>query len=61
VAEVARAAKARLVINSDAHAPGDFMTAGHARRVGMGAGLSGEEVDRIYEDVWKGISRLCEG
>ncbi|MEF3167836.1 MAG: histidinol phosphate phosphatase domain-containing protein [Deltaproteobacteria bacterium] len=58
VAKVARTAGARLVINSDAHAPGDFMTSDHARRVGMGAGLSGEEVDRIYEDVSKQLSAI---
>lgn len=61
VASVARAAGAHLIINSDAHAPGDLMTADHARRVGMGAGLSREEVDQIYEDVWKRISPLCKG
>jgi len=48
VARLARAHNAPLVINSDGHAPGDFMTAEHARRVGRGAGLSAEEVEALY-------------
>ena len=41
--------EALLIINSDAHAPGDFMTKEFAFRVGLGAGLRAEEVERIYE------------
>ncbi len=42
---------ASLVINSDGHAPSDFMTQDFARKVGLGAGLSMEQIDRLYENV----------
>ena len=49
VARLALKHEALLIINSDAHAPGDFMTKEFAFRVGLGAGLRAEEVGRIYE------------
>ena len=49
VARLARKYRAPLVINSDAHAPGDFMSAELAQRVGLGAGLSVDEVSALYE------------
>ncbi len=49
VASLARRFGAKLVINSDAHAPGDFMTAEFAFKVGLGAGLTEEEVKALYE------------
>ncbi len=49
VAALARRFKAPLVINSDGHAPGDFMTKGFAFQVGLGAGLSPEEVEALYQ------------
>lgn len=48
VARLARRFGAPLIINSDAHAPGDFMSAEQAFLVGRGAGLSDEEVREIY-------------
>jgi histidinol phosphatase-like PHP family hydrolase len=39
VAAVARAAGARLVVSSDAHAPGDFLSRESAMNVALGAGL----------------------
>ncbi len=53
VAALARRYKAPLVINSDGHAPGDFMTQEFAFRVGLGAGLSEEEVCELYQEVRK--------
>ena len=49
VASLARKFEAPLVINSDGHAPGDFLSAELAFRVGLGAGLSPKEVKRLYE------------
>lgn len=43
VANVARAAGARLLVNSDAHSPGDIHTEAFAKRVAAGAGLTPEE------------------
>ena len=60
VLNMARKTDALLVINSDAHAPDDFMDAKYARKVGMGAGMKVEEVEEIYQKnfQWlKGISR----
>ncbi len=49
VASLARKYEAPLVINSDGHAPGDFLSAQMAQQVGLGAGLSPEEVRNLYE------------
>ncbi len=44
VAQLARATGAKLLINSDTHAPGDLHTEEFARAVGFGAGLTGSEI-----------------
>ncbi len=49
VARLALKYGAPLIINSDAHAPGDFMSREFAFRVGLGAGLSPEEVEILYQ------------
>lgn len=51
VAAMARQAGARLVINADAHDPGDFLTAAMAETVGRGAGLSADEYDRVRRNM----------
>ena len=53
VAALARKYDAPLVINSDGHAPGDFLSAAMAENVGRGAGLSAEEVKNLYEKARK--------
>lgn len=58
VAKLARAYGAKLIINSDAHAPEDLMSAERARKIGLGAGLDSEEVESIYESVWSWINPL---
>ena len=45
VAWVARQTEARLVLNTDAHAPADLMDQASARRVAAGAGLTQIEVE----------------
>ncbi len=60
VLNMARKTQALLAINSDAHAPDDFMTGEQARKVGMGAGLKVDQIEKIYQEnfQWlKGISR----
>jgi len=57
VAALARAVGARLVINADAHEPGDFLTAARAEMVGRGAGLSVEE----YATVRRNMEELTQG
>ena len=47
VARLALEAGAQLLLNSDAHDPGDILTPSFARRVIMGAGLSKSQCDRV--------------
>jgi histidinol phosphatase-like PHP family hydrolase len=57
VAKMAQRTGANLIVNADAHTPGDFLTAEMARLVAMGAGLSEEE----YRQVQKNIQAFVEG
>ncbi len=51
VVAAGRAAGARFLVNSDAHAPGDILTDSLARRVALGAGLSEQEAEVVlYEN-----------
>jgi histidinol phosphatase-like PHP family hydrolase len=43
VARICRRAGAKMVVNTDAHAPGDLVTAEFALQVARGAGLDEEE------------------
>jgi len=45
VAQVARATGAKLLVNTDTHAPSDMIDQAFARRVAAGAGLTPEEVE----------------
>lgn len=47
VARLAREAGAKLLLNSDAHDPGDIMTPSFARQIIAGAGLSKAQCDEI--------------
>ena len=50
VAERALEAGARLVVSSDAHAPGDYLTEEFARQVALGAGVPESEIRQILEN-----------
>lgn len=45
VVKIARLTGAKLLVNSDAHSPSDLMDPELARKVAMGAGLEGEELE----------------
>jgi histidinol phosphatase-like PHP family hydrolase len=45
VARMALAAGARMVVNNDAHAPGDLVSPDMARKIALGAGLTEEQVE----------------
>ena len=45
VARLARAAGAKMVVNTDTHDPGDLITQEMARLVAAGAGLTGDEIE----------------
>lgn len=51
VAAMARKVGARLVLNTDAHSPGDLITDEFARRVAAGAGLSEAEYHSLRLDM----------
>ena len=50
VVRVAREAGARMVLDSDAHQPGDLLTDEFALEVAMGAGLSRSEAEALLSD-----------
>ncbi len=58
VARLAVKAGARLVVNADAHDPGDFLTAEMARKVALGAGLTDEDYEQIRADVKNFVDSL---
>jgi histidinol phosphatase-like PHP family hydrolase len=51
VARMALAYGAKLVINSDAHAPGDLVPLAMARKVALGAGLSEEQFEQCRRNA----------
>ncbi len=59
VAKMARACGAKLMVNSDGHAPGDFMTRERAWEVARGAGLDEEEVEALFSGVSSWIEEIC--
>ncbi|MDR2612738.1 MAG: histidinol phosphate phosphatase domain-containing protein [Deltaproteobacteria bacterium] len=59
VARLALRAGACLVVDSDAHAPGDLLTPDFRRKTALGAGLSEEEYARILRESLELASRLC--
>jgi histidinol phosphatase-like PHP family hydrolase len=62
VARIAREAGARLVVNTDAHAPGDFMNQDRARLVALGAGLTGDEAETaLVVNAWNIVSSSLRG
>jgi histidinol phosphatase-like PHP family hydrolase len=48
VAKIARETGASLIVNTDAHAPGDLITRAQAERIAQGAGLTGPEVAALF-------------
>ena len=50
VVRMAKSAGARMVLDSDAHEPGDLLTPAYAMKVARGAGLDEEEARALLED-----------
>jgi histidinol phosphatase-like PHP family hydrolase len=50
VAQMARRCGAKLIVNTDSHAPGDLTPREMARKIAMGAGLSGEEFEQCLKN-----------
>ena len=57
VAKMALKTGARMVVNADAHTPGDFLTSEMARFVALGAGLSEED----YRQVQVNMNNFVDG
>jgi putative hydrolase len=57
VAGIAADTGALLVVNADAHGPGDFMTAEMAETVALGAGLDNERYEKLRRDMSELASR----
>ena len=59
VAQGARSAGAKLVVNTDTHAPSDMRDQCRARMVAIGAGLSEHEADEVLvANAWAIVSRV---
>lgn len=59
VAFMARKFNAQLVLNNDAHAPGDYVGQKMATNIARGAGLSDEEIAAMFENSEKLVQRAC--
>lgn len=61
VAQTAVAAGARLVVDSDAHAPEQLLPYELARSIAAGAGLRPEHVERALADAPRRLADRCQG
>jgi len=59
VARVARQAKAKMVVNTDTHAPEDLISSERAVEIATGAGLDRDQASVIVKDhaIVKGMNR----
>ncbi len=53
VVQIARKYGAKLIVNSDAHSPGDLISPQSLKRIAMGAGLTEGEYEKLLSDVKK--------
>jgi len=58
VVSFSREAGASIVLNSDAHAPGDLLTPDWRERVAFGSGLTPDELDRINKTMISLVEKL---
>lgn len=49
---------AKLILNTDSHLPEDIIDPNQLRNIGLKAGLSQKQIDKIYKDVEKFIKRV---
>ena len=61
VAEQALKSGARLILNNDSHNPEDIISPAELSQVGLKAGLSQEEIDKIYQEVENFIKKKGAG
>jgi len=58
VAKVAREAGASMVLNTDAHSPGDLISRAQGARILAGAGLTPDEIQTVFSNSEAVLSRL---
>lgn len=58
VASMARKSGARLVINTDAHSPGDMVSREFAKVVALGAGLGEDDFEQMQENAQELVNRI---
>jgi putative hydrolase len=59
VASMARKCRAKLVLDNDAHAPGDFVGSEMATNIARGAGLTDKEIAVMLDNSQKIVQRSC--
>lgn len=60
VAKLALATGATLVVNNDAHAPGDLLDPSQVRRIVLGTGLSDTQADQVFANSVALVEKLLE-
>ena len=58
VARLASQAGAKLILNSDSHAPGDFLTRDFARKIVQGAGIPSEGLDLLLSNARELLEKI---
>lgn len=61
VAKMARKHHATLIVNTDAHAPGDLISRPQADRIAAGAGLSAVETNAMFENAAELLAKSLPG
>jgi histidinol phosphatase-like PHP family hydrolase len=59
VAQMARETGASLILNTDAHAPGDLISRQQAERLAQGAGLTAAEIQTLFANAESLARRLA--
>ncbi len=58
IVALSREVDLKLVVNSDAHAPGDLMPLDFARRVALGAGMTEDEFERARKNAGELVAKV---
>ncbi|OPY25403.1 MAG: hypothetical protein A4E28_03149 [Methanocella sp. PtaU1.Bin125] len=60
VARIASEAGARMIVDTDAHAPEDLITVQRAREVAIGAGMSADDADLTLENARAFVAKILK-
>jgi histidinol phosphatase-like PHP family hydrolase len=53
--------RAKLILNTDSHAPEDIIPCDELKKIGLKAGLSNKEIDKIFLDTKQFILKRRAG